>query len=221
VNLFSAREGRKMTWLSCGMLLLAQICGRGGEAASFPGAIGSAGGRYFAHRLELSVPAFSQDDPRWSHQFLGPTNETLGVEGCTLTSIVMVLNFYGVKTDPLLLNEYLFANRGYNNEGYLSFADVCPYTSGKIRLAYRGWPSYAKLDESLLAGHPVIVQLPRPGGAMHFVVVVGKKGWDYLVRDPAADPHSFVSQLKDVSAQILRQYLYLPVSSIDATVGVP
>jgi hypothetical protein len=50
------------------------------------------------------VPAFAQDDPRWSQDLLGPTTDTLGDEGCTLTSIVMVLNFYGIHTDPSALN---------------------------------------------------------------------------------------------------------------------
>jgi hypothetical protein len=207
-----AREAKKTAQVFFWMLLLAQLCGRGDESASFPGAISSTGGRYFTHRVELPVPAFAQDDPRWSRRLLGPTDETLGMEGCTLTSVVMVLNFYGVKTNPILLNDYLFTNGGYSNEGFLSFSDVIPYTSGKVRLAYRGAPSYAMLDECLLAGHPVIVQLTLPDGAMHFVVVVGKVGRDYLARDPAADPHDFVSRLRDVSSQIVRQYLYLPAS---------
>src|ERR1700760_2633425 len=35
-------------------------------------AISSVGGRYFDGRVEIPVPAFGQDDPRWSDVRLGP-----------------------------------------------------------------------------------------------------------------------------------------------------
>ncbi len=41
------------------------------------------------------------------------------------------------------------------------------------------------MDDNILAGNPVIVRLRLPSGRTHFVVVVGKQGWDYLVQDPA------------------------------------
>jgi hypothetical protein len=61
----------------------------------------------------------------------------------------------------------------------------------------------------LLAGHPIIVQLTLPDGAFHFVVVVGKEGRNYLVRNPAVDPGHPLSQLAEISPRIDRQYLFL------------
>ena len=44
-------------------------------------AIPSIGGQYFESRVEIPVPAFAQDDPRWSDVRLGPSTDTLGDEG--------------------------------------------------------------------------------------------------------------------------------------------
>ena len=49
--------------------------------AEVNGAIPSIGGRYFHGRVEIPVPAFAQDDPRWSDVRLGPSTDTLGDEG--------------------------------------------------------------------------------------------------------------------------------------------
>ena len=51
-----------------------------------------------------------------------------------------------------------------------------------------GGPSYELIDSNLLAGNPVIVLFALRHGGYHFVVIVGKEGWDHLIRDPAASP---------------------------------
>ena len=81
--------------------------------------ISSSGGHYFPHRVQLPVPVFTQDDPRWSFQLLGPTYETIGQSGCAVTSAAMVLSAYGVDTDPQRLNDFLNQNGGYTPNGWL------------------------------------------------------------------------------------------------------
>ena len=197
-------------WKSLLILTWLALSGGGGLGwAEETKDLASSGGRYFQHRVELPVPAFAQDDPRWAQQPLGPTTDTLGEEGCTLTSVVMVLNYYGIETDPSRLNRFLTNHFGYSSEGFLSFGEICDFASQRIRLAYVGPPSYPLLDENLLARHPVIIQLPLPGGAKHFVVIAGKEGWNYLVRDPAADPHAAIFPLNRIASCMERQYLYL------------
>lgn len=174
-----------------------------------PGSIASSGGHFFAKLCQLPVADFEQDDPRWAQEYLGPTNETLGDEGCTLTSVVMVLNYYGIKSDPSVLNRFLSTHDGYDSEGLLAFDRVEEYAPHRIELAYQGVPSYDTIDRHLLAGHPVIVQLTLFDGGRHFVVVMGKKGFDYLVRDPAADPQDSIVLLKSLSPRIDQQFVYL------------
>lgn len=53
-----------------------------------------------------------------------------------------------------------------------------------MRHAYEDLPSYRLIDWNLLKGNPLIVRIRRPEGGTHFVLVVGKEGWDYIAQDP-------------------------------------
>jgi hypothetical protein len=178
--------------------------------------ISSSGGRYFLHRVEIPVPAFDQGDPRWTFDLLGPTFATLGQQGCAITSAAMVLSAYGVDIDPKRLNQYLTTHDGYTENGWVYWekaAEVAP--GGQVQKAYEDLPTYGLLDQNLLAGNPVIVRLTLRNGHPHFVVVVGKQGWDYLIRDPARDPSWGVYPLKDLTDHIeaLRFFRIVPPSA--------
>jgi hypothetical protein len=178
-------------------------------AAAPAGPVATRGGRFFAQRLELPVSDFAQDDPRWGPEHLGPTSDTLAEEGCTLTSVVMVLNFYGIPCDPSVMNRFLVRHGGFDDEGLLDFERVTAFAPNRIRLAYQGSPSHESLDRNLVRGHPVIVQLTLYNGDRHFVVVMGKEGYDYLVRDPAAYPESSLVKLTCLASHIEQQFVYL------------
>jgi hypothetical protein len=205
------RFGLAGVWLLLWAGLLFPPAARASDGDS---AIRSSGGKYFSERVELPVPAFSQSDPRWSEDPLGPTKDTLGYMGCTLTSVVMILNYYGVKTDPGFFNRYLKSHSGYDGDGYLAFGRVVDFAPKAIRLAYEGTCSYDSLDRNLLAGNPIIVQVRLEDGAMHFVVVAGKRGFDYLVCDPAVYPTGSLVPLGNVSSRIDYEYLFLRNGSV-------
>lgn len=192
-----------LTFLAIGLSTSLQA-----DRTDLPASIPASGGRFFHQRVELPVTDFAQDDPRWGDEHLGPTTDTLADQGCTLTSVVMVLNYHHVRCDPSTLNRFLFHHDGYDNEGLLDFDRVVAFAPGRVRLDYRGEPSYARLDHNLLAGNPVIVQLTLYAGYRHFVVVMGKQGYDYLVRDPAADPSDSLVTLKSLSPRIEQQFVY-------------
>ncbi len=165
--------------------------------------ISASGGRYFVHPVEIPVPAMMQDDPRWTFQSLGPTYDTIWQSGCAITSAAMVLSAYGVDTDPDRLNRYLNTHAGYTPEGWLFWekaADIAP--GGQVEKAYEDLPSYALLDRQLLAGNPVIVRLKLRNGHPHFLVIVGKKGWDSLIRDPARSLAWGIYPLKDLTNDV-------------------
>jgi len=154
-----------------------------------------------------------QNDPRWSLELLGPTYDTIGQVGCAITSASMVLSSYGVDTDPARLNQYLSTHAGYTPQGWLYWekaAELAPF--GQVEKVYEDIPSYALLDHELLKGNPVIVRLTLRNGTTHFVVVVGKERWDYLIRDPARPPSYGVYPLKNLTDHIegLRFYKVVP-----------
>jgi hypothetical protein len=175
--------------------------------------ISSSGGHYFLHRVVIPVPAFTQNDLHWTFELLGPTFDTMGQSGCAVTSAAMVLSAYGVDTDPGRLNQYLTTHNGYTDDGWVYWekaAQVAP--GGQVEKAYEDLPSYALIDRNLLAGNPVIVRLTLRNGTTHFVVLLGKEGWDYLVQDPARDPSWGVYPLKELTGRIeaLRFFRVVP-----------
>jgi hypothetical protein len=170
--------------------------------AEVDGTIPSVGGRYFGRRVVLPVPAFAQDDPRWSDVRLGPSTDKLGDEGCAVTSAAMVAAFYGIKTDPQQLNAFLTRKDGFTSDGLIHWNRVPLIAPAHLELAYNGGPSYELIDSNLLAGNPVIVLIPLPEGGYHFVVIVGKKGRNYLIRDPAVSPYRRAYRLRDLADRI-------------------
>jgi Peptidase_C39 like family len=160
------------------------------------------GGLYFPGEKVIPVPQFFQADPRWGADPLGPTPGTLAAEGCAVASAAMVLASYGADTDPGRLNAFVHANEGYTPEGWLYWEAAAAYPPALARKAYEDKPSYALIDRNLLAGNPVIVRVRLPSGITHFVVIVGKRGFDYLIRDPGGRGDGEVYPLKEIGRPI-------------------
>jgi hypothetical protein len=176
------------------------------------GVIEPSGGRYFFHRLELPVPSFRQADERWRGDLLGPTQNTLGAEGCAVSSAAMVLASYGYDTDPQRLNAFLQKNEGFTPQGWLYWEKAAEVAGGHVRHAYEDLPSYDLIDGNLQRGNPVIVRLRLPSQITHFVVIAGKQGFDYLTRDPGAGAAKGLYPLREFGSRIeaLRFYEKLP-----------
>ena len=168
----------------------------------------SRGGLYFPGRWLLPVPAFAQGDPRWARDPLGPTSATLHGEGCAVTSAAMVLASYGIATDPGRLNRFLTRNGGFTPQGWLCWEKAAECQPGRCEKAYEDDASFARIDANLLRGNPVIVRIRFPNGVTHFVVVAGKEGLDYLIRDPGAGAARGLYPLAQLASRIeaLRYY---------------
>jgi len=174
--------------------------------------ISSSGGRYFVHRTVIPVPPLQQNNPLWADQLLGNTIDTIGQEGCAITSAAMVLRAYGVDTDPQRLNTYLTTHGGYVGDGLLVWESAAEVGGGQVKKAYEDLPSYALIDAQILKGNPVIIRVHLRNGTTHFVVVVGKEGWHYLIRDPARPTGYGVYSLSQLVPRIeaLRFYTIVP-----------
>ena len=176
------------------------------------GPLNPTGGMYFFSRKEIPVPQYFQGDPRWADNLLGPTEGTLGAEGCAVACAAMVLQSYGIDTDPGALNKFLTANNGYTPEGWLYWEKAAEIAPTKVRHVYEDAASHYLIDSNLRRGNPVIVRLRYPNGITHFMVICGKDGFDYLVRDPGSGGAKGVYPLKDFGSRIeaLRFYEKLP-----------
>ncbi|MEI8234977.1 MAG: C39 family peptidase [Verrucomicrobiota bacterium] len=168
----------------------------------------SRGGLYFPWRLELKVPIFAQGDQRWAGDRLGASPGTLHAEGCAVSSAAMVLASYGIAADPGRLNRFLTTHGGYVGSGILIWEKAAEFAPGRCEKAYEDDPSFARIDANLLRGNPVIVRIRFPSGITHFVVIAGKKGWEYLIRDPGAGAARGLYPLSQLAPRIeaLRYY---------------
>ena len=164
------------------------------------------GGLFIPGEILVPGPHFLQFDPKWGGDALGPTADTLATAGCAVASAAMVLAGYGIDTDPGRLNAFLSTTKGgYTPEGWLYWekaAEVDPAFTGKLLPHYEDKPSFCLIDCNLLHGNPVIIRLRYARGTTHFMVVCGKRGWDYLVRDPGPGGISGVYPLKDFGGPI-------------------
>jgi hypothetical protein len=151
----------------------------------WPRTITGSGGIPIPGKIVLSVPQFFQGDDHWGRDHLGNTSGTLGAEGCAVASASMVLSHYGIDVDPGRLNKFLTENNGYEGRAWLRWEGAALFSPGLVEKAYEDLPSYARIDWNLLHGNPVIVRVRLADGITHFVVIVGKQGLDYLIRDPA------------------------------------
>ena len=160
------------------------------------------GGCYFFRRVEIPVPQFRQGDERWRDDFLGPTLNTIGAEGCALSSAAMVLASYGIDTDPQRLNAFLKTNEGYTPQGWIQWEKAAELAPERVWHAYEDLPTYHLIDANLIAGNPVIVRLHLPGRMTHFVVIAGKDGFDYLTRDPGGGASKGLYPLREYGSKI-------------------
>jgi Peptidase_C39 like family len=171
------------------------------------------GGRYFFHRLELNVPSFEQADERWSDDPLGGVleNGTLGGEGCAVAAAAMVFKSYGIDTDPQQLNWFLPAVEGFTEQGWIYWDRAVWLAPDRVRHVYEDLPSYWLIDSNLAQGNPVIVRVRLQSGITHFVVIAGKEGFDYLVRDPGSGAAKGFYPLRELGSDIEALRFYEPI----------
>lgn len=139
----------------------------------------------------FETDALYQNDPKWKNVPLGHQNkETIGTWGCLLTSMTMVANGFGHSETPESLMKKLMGSGGF--QGALVIPAVLPSVCPGI--VYKGYQPcennpapLAQIDAALAAGMPVIAQVdwsPKAGLQTHWVVIYGKEGNRYLMKDP-------------------------------------
>ena len=179
------------------------------------------GGRPFLTRVELPVPSFQQSDDKWSDDALGGVaeNGTLGGEGCAVAAAAMVFKFYGIDVDPQLLNWFLTGVGGYTDQGWIYWDRAAWFAPDRVRHVYEDLPSYKLIDSNIAHGNPVIVRVRLASGITHFVVIAGKDGFDYLVRDPGAGSAKGLYPLRELGSDIEALRFYQPIANANSKVA--
>ena len=121
----------------------------------------------------MSIPVLGQQDAAWAGAMLGTsTTETIGSAGCAITSVTMMLRYYGIDTNPGAFNAWLTANGGYAYDDQLIWDAVTQYSGGRV--AFSGWlgADLPTILAELDAGRPVVAEVSI-GGNQHFVLLTG------------------------------------------------
>ncbi len=149
----------------------------------------------FSEKGYNNVPYFSQNDPRWKNKYFG-CGATLGLNGSAPTSLAMVLNYFGIKTDPIkvvdliLKEDYRDCEKGFK-EGF-----ICKVieTLGKGKGIKCEKKNVTEILDGLKNNKIAIIKTrsipPYPNGG-HYVVLTGiKTKWDedfIYYNDPSYD----------------------------------
>ncbi len=185
-----------------------------------PRPLPTSGGLYSPVRFVIPGPHFLQDDERWAGDRLGETPDTLSEVGCAVAAAAMVLGGYGIDLDPGRLNAFLRETPGgYTPQGWIYWEKAAEFDESlKFSLLphYEDLPSFFLIDWNLLRGNPVIARVRYSSGITHFVVICGKDGTEYLVRDPGFGGKDGITRLSDFPAPVEALRFYKPpVSSIE------
>jgi hypothetical protein len=141
------------------------------------------GGSPMAVQLADNARYF-QRDPRWAGNRLGGSADTVGSAGCAVTSAAMAMTNLGYTIDPGKLSGELTAKGGFTEEGWVVWDAVRLVSKGTLRVDVHEAPSLEKLDACLASGDYPLVKFMLKSGYPHWVLLVGKRESNYLMRDP-------------------------------------
>ncbi len=134
-----------------------------------------------------TAPFFLQTDPRWASEKVGGSGESLGAVGCTLCCLSMALAEHGIDLNPSHLNAALKDKNGYTFRGWIKWGAIETITKGTVKVNVLKHPTYNAIDSALANGNPCMVKVLLSSGAQHWVLIVGRDGADYLIKDPLGD----------------------------------
>ncbi|MEM7246684.1 MAG: C39 family peptidase [Acidobacteriota bacterium] len=146
-------------------------------------------------------PFHRQGDERWGSDRIGGSNETLRGVGCTISCVSMGLAVHGIETDPGALNRWLVANEGYTERGWVKWDSVELFTERAVRVVIPSEPSHERIERALEEGNPVITKIRLWSGVQHWVLIVGRDGTEYLIKDPLTRSVG-LSELSDFDSNV-------------------
>ena len=193
-----------------GVLSLSQRAAALAGAIAVATALGSPIG--VAAESSMTIAVMGQQDAAWAGAPLGTsTTESIGSAGCAITSVTMMLRYYGMDTDPGAFNAWLTANGGYAYDDQLIWDAVTRYSGGRV--AFSGWlgPDLGAIQAELDAGRPVVAEVLL-GGNQHFVLLTGYTTEGGIeINDPwFADSARFADRYGDPAAGIVSIRTFMP-----------
>ena len=136
------------------------------------------------HLMLHVMPIHLQTDPRWSEETLGGSDERFGATGCAVCGVSMALAQFGMNIPPDSLNHLLKSHDGFTRQGWIKWDAIADLTDGRVTVDASAPLTHAAIDSALIAGDPVLAKVLIGGTVSHWVLIAGKDGRDYLMKDP-------------------------------------
>lgn len=151
---------------------------------------------------------FRQDDPQWSSHLIGPTTDTMGGYGCTISAVAMAAsNLTGSSITPDVLEDKLAEYAGFTDRGWLVWSAIPKATGGKVQARVFRQPAHTHIMSCMDKGKYPIVKILLGRSVVHWVLIVGTTQNDYLIRDPLsgnADDHPIILSSRSETIESLR-----------------
>ena len=122
----------------------------------------------------------SQGDAAWANETMKHPQQTLGKQGCLVTSVAMIARLHGADVTPSDVNQYMKANGGYQNSSdgtpgsYMVWGSAEKFLESAVGadFSYKGVTS-AGVASTLQSGQPVIIHVKSNSPDGHWVVASG------------------------------------------------
>ncbi|RKQ69516.1 hypothetical protein DES40_2317 [Litorimonas taeanensis] len=128
--------------------------------------------------------AFYQKDPRWGHEELGNSGDTMASDGCLVTAVSMALANLGFETNPSDLNKRLTYTDSFTPRGWLIWDGIRKVTGGKAKAQFHESVSAELIEGCMAEGYYPLVQFILPNGRTHWALILDESSQGYLMRDP-------------------------------------
>jgi hypothetical protein len=114
----------------------------------------------------------------------------------------MALAQHGLEQSPKELNRNLKEAGGYNEKGWVKWASIGPVTDGRGRVEMVQRATHLDIERALAVGNPVLVKVAPGTMIQHWVLLVGRDGPEFLMKDPL-DEKKQVQALSSLGSDIL------------------
>ena len=96
----------------------------------------------------------------------------------------MAMARYGYTLNPKQLNQKLKKHKGFTQRGWLIWSGIHRVSKGRLRVVTPKRPTHRMILSQLALKNPVIAKIKLNNWSVHWVLIVGKRGRDYLIKDP-------------------------------------
>lgn len=185
--------------------------------------------------MKLNVPVIGQRNPQWSTHSLGSSTNTIGADGCALTCLTMLMQYYKHAIDVPTLNNWLTLNEGYSEEDLIIWDSIMRLANDIDFIGIVNCGTVAapidKINQEVQNGHPVIIGVdfnhnPQATSPDHYVIIVGiMDDGTYIINDPWYSDQVFLTGRYAVNgmsqAEAILEVIFYEGSSTDFVVEEP